>query len=130
MTHPNHGLITRLSAAVSMTPEQYLAGLCARHSKLETMALEVGIAHQSLYRALRHYKVARLRSYDFDYDGIVDSFRGHCRRYGIKPEPAEMMAYKYGLNRYQSLTMALIEKGETMTDKIRGTIASRLHRSA
>ena len=118
--------IAGLSAAVGMTPEPYLADLCARHSKLETMALEVGIAHQSLYQAMRYYKVSRLRSYDFDYDGIVDSFRGHCRRYGIKPEPAEMMAYKYGLNRYQSLTMALIEKkGKTMTDKIRGTIARR-----
>ena len=95
-----------------MTEAQYLTELCSRHTKISTMAIETGLSHQSMMASLVRYGVKRQRAYDFDYDGVVDSFRGHCRRYGINPAPAEMMGYKYKLTRHQALTMAMIEQSD------------------
>ena len=106
----NYGLIEALATMSQKTPKDFLTDLLSRHSKQESMAAELGISRSAIVAAINRHGIAMRKSCEFEYRGVVDCFRGHCRRHGINFKNAQQDCYRLSLTKIQSLDYWLSRK--------------------
>lgn len=111
------GLIEEFAMQAKKTPVEFLTDLIARHSKLQTMELELGMSYQAIKAAMARHGVTRYRCKSFEYHGITDTMRGHCRRLGLPIKNTEVDGARFGLTKPQALDYALYRQ---TWDKYRG----------
>lgn len=111
------GLIEAFAMQAKKTPVEFLTDLIARHSKLQTMELELGMSYQAIKAAMARHGITRHKSKDFEYQGVTDSLHGHCRRLGLPIKNTEVDGSRFGLTKPQALDYALYRQ---TWDKYRG----------
>lgn len=110
MTDKIRGTIARQAAQVGKTKQAFLADLCKRHVKLESLAEELGVSHVAVIRALKAVGIEWKNLRHFDYCGVTDNLTNHCRRYGIEPWRVFRSRDKLGITAYQALDLAVLDK--------------------
>lgn len=104
----NNGTIARQAAAVGMSKREFLLDLKSRHTKISSMAVELGVTHVAVTCALSKLGISHQHPRHFEYCGVVDCLTNHCRRYGIEPGRVFRSRDKLGITAYQALDLAVL----------------------
>ena len=89
--------------ALGMTMPEYLTHLANENTKLAGMAMSAGVRYESIWAALKQYGVTRHRAGSFEFMGAIETFRGHCRRFGLKYSTVQNKADRMGWSKIESL---------------------------
>ena len=103
-------LIEAIAKMQNQTPVEFLTDLLARHKKQETMSAELGISKSAIMEAFKRYGITRHKCKDFEYQGVIDSFRGHCRRLGLPIKNTAVDMDRNGLTKPQALDYGRYKK--------------------
>lgn len=104
-----YNVIARQAAAAGMSKREFLIAVKSRHTKISSMAVELGVTHVAVTRALSKLDIDHQHPRHFDYCGVVDSVTGHCRRYGLAAWRVLRMRDKHGITAYQALDLAVLD---------------------
>jgi hypothetical protein len=89
--------------ALGMTMPEYLKHLANENPKLVMMGMAAGVRYESIWAALKQYGVTRHRAGSFEFMGVIETFRGHCRRFGLKHGTVQNKADRMGWSKTESL---------------------------
>jgi hypothetical protein len=102
--------------------QQSTTGLSAREillkliedsgNKLQVMQAITGTSYQTVQKWFRRHEVIRHNHHDFEYQGIMDSMIGHCRRLGLNPATVETYRWRYGMSRREAVMIYHIAGGK------------------
>ena len=104
----NHNTIARQAKAAGMTKRDFLADLNSRHTKITSMAAELGVTHIAVTRAMAagiEHKHAR----HFEYCGIVDCATNHAKRHGVPAWRVFRLRDKHGISVDKALDLAVLD---------------------
>lgn len=87
-----------------ITPKELLERIVTESgNKCEVIGLNMGMTAQAALALLKKYGVERKNAWDFEYGGVSDSMRGHCRRLGLNATRVYNYKYQHQLSNVQAL---------------------------
>lgn len=103
------GTIARQARAAGMSNREFLLDLKSRHTKISSMAVELGVTHVAVTCALSKLGISHQHPRHFEYCGIVDCATNHAKRHGVPARRVFRLRDKHGITAYQALDLAVLD---------------------
>lgn len=104
-----YNVIARRAKAAGMSKRDFLADLNSRHTKITSMAAELGVTHIAVTRAMAAAGIEHQHARHFEYCGIVDCATNHARRHGVDPWRVFRLRDKHGISVDKALDLAVLD---------------------